>query len=99
MTSDVVTSERIFYWRRTVEVVCIVGALVVLGLHAKDVPPVVIATVIGLLPAALALGPSPTSNVSTTIKKTIPPPPMPAPWAETYAKPSEPPPVTKDVKS
>ncbi len=90
-------TDVIVWWRRTIEVAMLLGALVVIGIFWRDAPPAVVPVLLGLIGAALGTGQSPVSTVSTTFK-TVRPPPMPPPpaiWSETYVKDVPPPPDTK----
>ncbi len=69
-------TTTILYWRRTIEVAMLLGALVVIGIFWHNAPPAVVPVLLGLIGTALATGQSPMGNPTTTIR-TMHPPPMP----------------------
>ncbi len=69
-------TDKLLYWRRTIEVTALLAALVLTGLAWKNAPPAVVPAILALLGVALGVGQSPIGgNPSTTIKSMSPPAP------------------------
>ncbi len=67
-------NDKLLYWRRSIEVVAIVAALVLIVVFGKNVPAIVVPTLVGLLGGALAVGQTPMGNPVTVFKTKYPPP-------------------------
>lgn len=80
-------TDKLLYWRRTIEVIALLAALVLTGLLWRNAPPAVVPAILALLGVALGVGQSPIGNPTTVVKtmrppnQTIPcpPPDMPTP--------------------
>lgn len=68
-------TDKLLYWRRTVEVVAMLAALVLVGLFWKNAPPSVVPAILALLGLALGVGQSPMGNATMAVKSTPPSPP------------------------
>ena len=66
--------DKLIYWRRTIEVLALVGALLVVGIFWQTAPPTVVPAILELLGIALGVGQSPIGNPSSVVKSMRPPP-------------------------